>query len=422
MTHFNYQNNQLFAEQVSLSQIAETFGTPTYVYSKAAIESAYLSFDRAFEGQAHQTCYAVKANSNLGVLDILNNLGAGFDIVSGGELERLLRLGVNANKIVFSGVGKQDWEIVNALNAAIACFNVESTSELEQIIRIATHLAVVAPISIRVNPDVDADTHAYISTGLKENKFGVTTRVAMSMYQRAAASAVIDVVGIDCHIGSQIMDLAPFLEALQRILEMVDALENIGIRLEHIDLGGGVGIRYRDEIPLNIKVFAEAIRKGMGSRRHNLYFEPGRYIVANAGILLTRIIHLKDNEVRHFAIVDAAMNDMIRPALYQSWHGVSAVNIAPTQAAVNALRRYDVVGPVCETSDFLAIDRDMSIAAGDLLSIHSAGAYGFGMSSNYNSRTRAAEVIVSGASAQCVRQRETMDDILRLESPYQAKN
>jgi len=419
MSYFTYQDHQLLAEQTPLSQIAETHGTPTYVYSKTAIEDAFLAFDGAFAARPHKTCYSVKANSNLGVLSILNNLGAGFDIVSGGELERLRRVGVSPDKIVFSGVGKQDWEIVDALDARIGCFNIESASELRQIIRLAEQQGTIAPISIRVNPDVDANTHPYISTGLKENKFGVTTQVAMSMYQRAADSSFIKVVGIDCHIGSQITDLSPFLEALNRILEIVDDLEKLGIRLEHIDLGGGVGVQYKDETPIDIDEFAGAILQSMGNRHHSLYFEPGRYIVANAGVLLTRVIHLKDNEDRHFAIVDAAMNDMIRPALYQAWQAVSAVNTDPAEAADKTSKQYDVVGPVCETGDFLAKDRALNIKPGDLLAIHSAGAYGFTMSSNYNSRTRAAEVIVSGSSMQCVRQRETMNDILRLESLYQ---
>ena len=410
MEYFAYHGGELFSEQVPLSQIASDYGTPTYVYSKAAIESAYLRFDRAFASHPHRICYAVKANSNLGVLGLLKSLGAGFDIVSGGELERVLRAGAPARDIVFSGVGKLDWEIEEALKAGIACFNIESDSELSQINRLAAEIDVVAPISIRVNPDVDAKTHPYIATGLKQNKFGVSMSAAMAMYQKADHLPHIKTVGIDCHIGSQITVLQPFVEAMQKIIEIVDDLEALGITLQHIDLGGGMGVKYQNESTIDIDEYAIAIKQCLGHRKHSLMFEPGRFVVANAGILLSRVINLKENESKHFAVIDAAMNDLIRPALYQSWQDVTAV----VESAITP-RLYDVVGPICESGDFIAKERELAIEPGDLIAIHSAGAYGFVMSSNYNSRNRAAEVIVDADKVWCVRDRESITDQLRLE-------
>ncbi len=414
MDYFSYHDGELWAEQVPLTQIAATYGTPTFIYSKDAITSAYQQFDSAFSRHEHQTCYSVKANSNLGVLSLLSSLGAGFDIVSGGELERVIRAGAPASRVVFSGCGKQDWEISNALKAGIACFNIESSHELEQINRIASALNLRAPVSIRVNPDVDPRTHPYISTGLKENKFGVTASEAHEMYRTASKLQHINIVGIDCHIGSQITEIAPFVEAMRRIVEMVDDLAAEGISLEHIDLGGGVGVQYHNETTINIDEYAAAIIQTMGHRQQKLVFEPGRYIVANAGILLTSVIGLKQNEGKHFAIIDAAMNDLIRPSLYQSWQSVSVVVPSDVPA-----RQYDLVGPVCESGDFLAKDRELALKAGDLVAIHSAGAYGFVMSSNYNSRNRAAELIVDGTDVQCVRERESIDDQLHLEHIFQ---
>ncbi len=419
MSAFTFKDNssnkkELYVEDIPLTQIAEQYSTPTYVYSKAAIEAAYKEFDGAFANHAHMSCYAVKANSNLGVLSLLASLGAGFDVVSGGELERALRAGAVPGKIVFSGVGKEDWEINKALQVGIACFNVESEAELYQLNNLAGKLGLIAPISIRINPDVDAGTHPYISTGLKENKFGVSRTASLALYAVAADMDNLNPKGIDCHIGSQITEIEPFIAALQRLVEMVDELEAEGISLEHIDLGGGLGVQYQDEIPVNIDEYASAIMQTLGHRKHQLVFEPGRYIVANAGILLTRAINLKENEGKHFVVVDAGMNDFLRPALYQSWQGISVVKTESTTK-----RDYDVVGPICETSDSLGKNRELAVNAGDLLAVHSAGAYGFGMSSNYNSRNRAAEVIVSGNKSQCVRERETIEDQLRGERLYQ---
>jgi len=410
MTSFHYVNEELFAEDVSLTTIADAHGTPTYVYSRTAIEAAYKNFEQAFEAHPHMVCYSVKANSNLAVLNILARLGAGFDIVSGGELQRVLKAGGDAAKVVFSGVGKTAAELQMALQANIACFNVESSSELDTLQAIAAQLDKVAPISIRVNPDVDPGTHPYIATGLKENKFGVSSDVAMEMYRRADAMKNIHIAGIDCHIGSQITELSPLTDALSEVLHLVDDLEREGITLSHIDLGGGLGVCYKDEKPIAVEAYASALLQTMGRHHHKLLFEPGRYIVANAGILLSRVELIKQNGDHHFAVVDAAMNDLIRPALYDAWQQVSAVELK------GQTENWSVVGPVCETGDFLAHDRELAIAAGDLIAVHSSGAYGFVMSSNYNSRNRAAEVIVSGSDHYCVRQRETVEDQLRLES------
>jgi diaminopimelate decarboxylase len=414
MSHFSYLNGELYAESVALAEIAERHSTPTFIYSRAAITEAYQAFTTAFSQKAHRVCYAVKANSNLGVLSVLEKLGAHFDIVSGGELARLQKLGIQGDRIVFSGVGKQQSELDAALKLGISCFNVESQQELSSLASRAKALGKIAPISIRVNPDVDAKTHPYISTGLKENKFGVSLDAAKVMYQDAADSPYLQVVGIDCHIGSQLLTLSPFLDALERVLQLVDDLTATGIDFHHIDLGGGMGVQYHpDETALDIEAYAGAVIQHMGKRPQELWFEPGRSIVANAGVLLARVINLKDNEGKHFCVVDAAMNDLIRPALYQAWQGVRPVKAEGTGKP----KSYDVVGPVCETGDFLAKDRMLDVAAGDLLCIDSAGAYGFVMSSNYNSRNRAAEVLVDGHEQHLVRERETFEYQLSLEHP-----
>ncbi|MGY2229546.1 diaminopimelate decarboxylase [Pseudomonas tolaasii] len=411
MDAFNYRDGELFAEGVALSAIAERFGTPTYVYSRAHIEAQYRSFTDALDGVPHLVCYAVKANSNLGVLNVLARLGAGFDIVSRGELERVLAAGGKADKIVFSGVGKTREDMRRALEVGVHCFNIESTDELERLQVVAAEMGVRAPISLRVNPDVDAGTHPYISTGLKENKFGIAIADAEDVYIRAAQLPNLEVLGVDCHIGSQLTTLPPFLDALDRLLALIDRLGECGIYLHHIDLGGGVGVRYRDEEPPLIGDYIHAVRERIEGRDLTLMFEPGRYIVANAGVLLTQVEYLKHTEHKDFAIVDAAMNDLIRPALYQAWMNVTAVTPRASEA-----RAYDIVGPICETGDFLAKDRQLALEEGDLLAVHSAGAYGFVMSSNYNTRGRTAEVLVDGDQAFEVRRRETVAELYAGES------
>ncbi|MGY2194201.1 diaminopimelate decarboxylase [Pseudomonas pergaminensis] len=411
MDAFNYRDGELFAEGVALSAIAERFGTPTYVYSRAHIEAQYRSFTDALDGVPHLVCYAVKANSNLGVLNVLARLGAGFDIVSRGELERVLAAGGKAEKIVFSGVGKTREDMRRALEVGVHCFNIESTDELERLQVVAAEMGVRAPISLRVNPDVDAGTHPYISTGLKENKFGIAIADAEDVYIRAAQLPNLEVLGVDCHIGSQLTSLPPFLDALDRLLALIDRLGECGIYLHHIDLGGGVGVRYRDEEPPLIADYIQAVRERIEGRDLTLMFEPGRYIVANAGVLLTQVEYLKHTEHKDFAIVDAAMNDLIRPALYQAWMNVTAVTPRDSEA-----RAYDIVGPICETGDFLAKDRRLALEEGDLLAVHSAGAYGFVMSSNYNTRGRTAEVLVDGDQAFEVRRRETVAELYAGES------
>lgn len=411
MDVFNYRDGELFAEGVALSAIAQRFGTPTYVYSRAHIEAQYRSFTDALDGVPHLVCYAVKANSNLGVLNVLARLGAGFDIVSRGELERVLAAGGQADKIVFSGVGKSREDMRRALEVGVHCFNVESTDELERLQVVAAEMGVRAPISLRVNPDVDAGTHPYISTGLKENKFGIAIADAEDVYIRAAQLPNLEVLGVDCHIGSQLTTLPPFLDALDRLLALIDRLGECGIYLHHIDLGGGVGVRYRDEEPPLIADYIQAVRERIEGRDLTLMFEPGRYIVANAGVLLTQVEYLKHTEHKDFAIVDAAMNDLIRPALYQAWMDVTAVTPRTSEA-----RAYDIVGPICETGDFLAKDRELALEEGDLLAVHSAGAYGFVMSSNYNTRGRTAEVLVDGDQAFEVRRRETVAELYAGES------
>ena len=411
MDAFNHRDGVLFAEGVALPAIAERFGTPTYVYSRAHIQAQYRSYTDALQGVSHLVCFAVKANSNLGVLNLLARLGAGFDIVSGGELERVLAAGGRADRVVFSGVGKTREDMRRALEVGVHCFNVESTDELERLQVVAAEMGVRAPVSLRVNPDVDAGTHPYISTGLKENKFGIAIADAEEVYIRAAQLPNLEVVGVDCHIGSQLTTLEPFLDALDRLLDLIDRLGDCGIHLRHLDLGGGVGVRYRDEEPPLAGDYIKAIRERVGDRDLALVFEPGRYIVANAGVLLTRVEYLKHTEHKDFAIVDAAMNDLIRPALYQAWMDVSAV-----QPREGEGRAYDVVGPICETGDFLAKDRVLDLAEGDLLAVHSAGAYGFVMSSNYNTRGRCAEVLVDGDQAFEVRRRETVAELYAGES------
>ncbi|TYO82757.1 diaminopimelate decarboxylase [Pseudomonas sp. CK-NBRI-02] len=411
MDAFNYRDGELFAEGVALSAIAERFGTPTYVYSRAHIEAQYRSYTDALQGTEHLVCFAVKANSNLGVLNVLARLGAGFDIVSGGELERVLAAGGRADRVVFSGVGKTRDDMRRALEVGVHCFNVESTEELERLQVVAAEMGKVAPVSLRVNPDVDAGTHPYISTGLKENKFGIAIADAEAIYVRAAQLPNLEVVGVDCHIGSQLTTVEPFLDALDRLLVLVDRLAECGIHLRHLDLGGGVGVRYRDEEPPLVSNYIQAIRERVGERDLALVFEPGRYIVANAGVLLTRVEYLKHTEHKDFAIIDGAMNDLIRPALYQAWMGVSAVKPRAGEG-----RTYDLVGPICETGDFLAKDRVLNLAEGDLLAVQSAGAYGFVMSSNYNTRGRCAEVLVDGNEAFEVRRRETIAELFAGES------
>ncbi|WP_054890447.1 diaminopimelate decarboxylase [Pseudomonas sp. NBRC 111129] len=411
MNAFNYRDGELFAEGVALSAIAERHGTPTYVYSRAHIEAQYRSYTDALQGAEHLVCFAVKANSNLGVLNVLARLGAGFDIVSGGELERVLAAGGRADRVVFSGVGKTREDMRRALEVGVHCFNVESTDELERLQVVAAEMGKVAPVSLRVNPDVDAGTHPYISTGLKENKFGIAIADAEAIYVRAAQLPNLEVVGVDCHIGSQLTTIDPFLDALDRLLVLVDRLAECGIHLRHLDLGGGVGVRYRDEQPPLVADYIKAIRERVGDRDLALVFEPGRYIVANAGVLLTRVEYLKHTEHKDFAIIDAAMNDLIRPALYQAWMSVSAVKPRGGEG-----RAYDLVGPICETGDFLGKDRVLDLAEGDLLAVESAGAYGFVMSSNYNTRGRCAEILVDGDQAFEVRRRETIAELYAGES------
>jgi len=400
----------LHVEDVPLDAIAGEFSTPCYVYSRAALEAAYRAYDQALAAHPHLICYAVKANASLAILNLFARLGAGFDIVSGGELARVLAAGGDAGKVVFSGVGKRGEEMRAALVAGIHCFNVESESELARLNRVAGELGVKAPVSLRVNPDVDAKTHPYISTGLKGNKFGIAHDQALRVYREAAALPHLQVVGIDCHIGSQLTEIAPFAEALERVLELVDALAAGGIRLEHIDIGGGVGIRYRDETPPPLEDYARVLLERLAGRAESLIVEPGRSLVGNAGWLLTRVEYLKHGETKDFAIVDAAMNDLMRPALYDAWH-----DILPVRDHTGEAHSYAVVGPVCESGDFLGHDRELVLEEGDLLAICSAGAYGMSMSSNYNTRPRAAEVMVDGATSHLVREREPLPSLFQHE-------
>ena len=411
MDHFNYRDGELYAEEVRLAEIAERFGTPCYVYSRATLERHWHAFDRAFAGHPHLICYAVKANSNLGVLNVLARLGSGFDIVSVGELERVLAAGGDPNRVVFSGVGKRADEMARALEAGIRCFNVESAAELERLNRVAGELGRTAPVSLRVNPDVDARTHPYISTGLRENKFGIEVEAALAAYRRAAELPHLEVSGIDCHIGSQLTELSPFLDALDRVLALNERLRGEGIQVCHLDLGGGLGVRYADERPPEPAEYAAALSQRLADSDLEILLEPGRAIAANAGVLLTRVEYLKPTPARDFAVIDAAMNDLIRPALYSAWQ------------AIVPLRRdtggrpgtYDLVGPVCETGDFLGKERGLTLAEGDLLAVRSAGAYGFTMASNYNTRPRPAEVMVDGDRVHPVRARERLTDLWRGE-------
>ena len=412
MGDFDYRQGVLHAEAVSLEAVAEEFCTPTYVYSRATLERNYRAYAASLEGLDSVVCFAVKANSNIAILNLLARQGAGFDIVSGGELERVLAAGGDPGKVVFSRVAKQPWEIRRALELGIFCFNVESLEELTLLSSLASELGHVARVSLRINPDVDAGTHPYISTGLRENKFGIASEQALDAYRRAANLPSLQVVGIDCHIGSQLTDIAPFIDALGRLLELIDTLAEEGIEIKHLDIGGGLGVRYRDENPPAIADYVDAIRSRIGSRRLILLFEPGRSICASAGILLPRVSSLKTTPARRFAIVDAAMNDLLRPALYEAWLDILPVRQRPQTAA----EAYDVVGPVCETGDFLGKERRLALFAGDLLAVMDAGAYGFVMSSNYNSRGRAAEVIVDGGRSHLVRRRETIADLLQGES------
>ncbi len=402
MDYFNYRGDELFAEDVPLQSIAERFGTPCYVYSRATLERHWHAFDRAFASHHHLICYAVKANSNLAVLNVLAGLGSGFDIVSVGELERVLRAGGAPEKIVFSGVGKRQDELRRALAVGIRCFNVEVAEELDRLDEIAGLMGRRAPVSLRVNPDVDAGTHPYIATGLKENKFGIAMDQALEQYRRAAALPNLQIIGIDCHIGSQLTEAAPFLDALDRVLAMVQTLEQRGIRIHHLDLGGGLGIRYENEAPPEPAAYAQALLQRLHEADYEIILEPGRAIAGNAGILLTRVEYLKPTREKNFAIVDAAMNDLLRPSLYGAWQAIVPL-VKNSSAPIAA---YDVVGPVCETGDFLGKGRRLALTVGDLLAVRSAGAYGFSMSSNYNSRPRPPEVMVDGDRAHLVRQRE----------------
>jgi diaminopimelate decarboxylase len=408
---FTLKNATLHAENVALNQIAHEFGTPCYVYSKSALTNAFKSFSAGFVGTNHLVCFAVKANPSIAILNLFAQLGAGFDIVSGGELARVLAAGGDPQKIVFSGVGKTEAEMQAALNAGIFCFNVESASELTRLNKVAAAMGKIAPVSLRVNPNVDAKTHPYISTGLKNNKFGVAYEDALDIYLQAAAMSNIAIHGVDCHIGSQITELSPFLDAFDRVLALVDALEQQGIQIQHIDAGGGIGICYSDETPPAFDAYATAMRKKLGDRDIKLVFEPGRALVGNAGVLLTKVEYLKHTEAKNFAIVDAAMNDLMRPALYDAYHDIKAVQPRDTNAQV-----YEIVGPVCESGDFLGHDRSLALQEGDLLAIMSAGAYGMSMASNYNTRPRAAEVMVDDGLCHVIRKREVIADLFAAES------
>jgi diaminopimelate decarboxylase len=411
--HFSVRNGELFAENVALRELAREHGTPLFVYSKAAMLSALAAYQRGFAGRKARICYAMKANPSLAILQLFARAGCGFDIVSGGELERVLAAGGRAETIIFSGVGKTRAEMRRALAAGIGCFNVESEAELEVLSEVAVAAGTKAPVSIRVNPDVDAKTHPYISTGLKDNKFGVPHERALAAYRRAAALPGLSVVGIDCHIGSQITEAAPYLDAMDRILDLVQAVETAGIALPHIDFGGGLGINYRDDVPpaadaLWQQLLAKLDARGFGDRQ--LLIEPGRSLVGNAGVCLTEVLYLKPGEHKNFCVVDAAMNDLPRPAMYQAWHAV-----VPVAQRDGARTQYDIVGPICESGDWIARERELAVQPGDVLAVMSAGAYSMSMASNYNSRGRAAEVLVDGDRVMVIRQRESIEDQLRME-------
>jgi diaminopimelate decarboxylase len=410
MNPFTRHDGVLHCESVALDAIAREFGTPCYVYSSAALTAAYRAYDDAFAAHPHQICYAVKANPNLSILNLFAKLGAGFDIVSAGELARVLAAGGNPSKVVFSGVGKTETEMEAALDAGIHCFNVESESELARLNEVAGRLGKIAPVSFRVNPNVDAKTHPYIATGLKKNKFGIAYDDAPRLYGLAAQLPHLKVVGVDCHIGSQLTESAPFAEALDKVLDLVDRLAADGVALQHIDLGGGLGVRYQDETPPAMSEYASVLLSRLQGRPQKLILEPGRSLVANAGLLLTKVEYLKHGEAKDFAIVDAAMNDLMRPALYDAWHDVQPVRLREGEK-----RSYEIVGPVCESGDFLAHDRNLALAENDLLAVLSAGAYGMSMSSNYNTRPRAAEVLVTDKNASLIRRRESLENLFRDE-------
>ena len=411
MNTFEYKNNLLHAEGVNLQELAEAYGTPCYVYSKAAIEGNYRAYENALSPWSSRICYAVKANSNLAVLNVLAKLGAGFDIVSIGELERVIRAGGDVKKVVFSGVAKRADEIRRALVLGIDCFNIESTAELQRLDDITKEMDLRANVSLRVNPDVDATTHPYISTGLKENKFGVDINDALEIYQQIAACSHLNAVGVDCHIGSQLLELSPFKASFEKVFSLLDQLADAGIVLRHIDVGGGLGIHYETaDQPPTMQQYAEVLAPFMANRKVEVFIEPGRSIVGEAGVLLTRVEHIKNTSDKNFALVDAAMNDLMRPSLYSAWHDIAVVEQVDGKAA-----SYDVVGPVCETGDFLGKDRELVIQEASLLAVHAAGAYGFVMSSNYNTRLRAAEILVDGDQAHLIRMRETFDQVLANE-------
>ena len=412
MDHFNYKDDSLFCEDVAISTLAETYGTPLYVYSRATLERHWHAFDSALAGRDHLVCYAVKANSNLAVLNVLARLGSGFDIVSGGELQRVLRAGGDPDKIIFSGVGKLAEEMELALESGIHCFNVESEQELDQLNAIAGRNQRVARVSFRVNPDIDAKTHPYISTGLKENKFGINFEDAESVYLKAKGLAHIDVIGIDCHIGSQLTELSPYVDALERLLILIKRLKAKGVEIQHLDLGGGLGIRYKDETPPLPEEWLSALRNQLNGFDGTVVIEPGRAIAGNAGVLVSQVNYIKHSKDKNFAVVDAAMNDMIRPSLYDAWLEIIRVDLPSDEPS----RVYDIVGAICETGDFLGKDRSMQLAQKDLIVIRSSGAYGFSMSSNYNSRNRAAEVMVDGDRHYCVREREVFEQLIQGES------
>lgn len=416
MSFFSYQDGLLHAEGVALPELAAQYGTPLYVYSRAALETAYHDYIDALGDWPHLVCFAVKANSNLAVLNVLAQQGAGFDIVSLGELERVLAAGGDANKVVFSGVGKQAHEMKRALEVGVYCFNIESESELERLSAVATAEGKVAKVSLRVNPDVDAQTHPYISTGLKDNKFGVDINQASRIYAKAASLPGIQVTGIDCHIGSQLTQVEPFLDALDRLLNLIDQLAEQGIQIEHLDLGGGLGVTYKDEQPVSAASYMQAVKERLQGRELTLVLEPGRSISANAGVFITQVEYLKMNDHKNFAVVDGAMNDLIRPSLYSAWQ-----EIAPVQQQEGPVHTYDVVGPICETGDFLGKDRELVIQEGDLLAVMSAGAYGFVMASNYNTRGRSAEVMVDNDQSYLVRERETIESLFAGEHCLPAK-
>ena len=413
MDFFQYKNEQLYVEDLPVKQLAEEFGTPLYIYSRATLERHWHAFDSALGNHPHLICYAVKANSNIGILNVMAKLGSGFDIVSQGELERVLAAGGDASKVVFSGVAKSRAEIMRALEVGIRCFNVESVAELHHINQIAGEMGKIAPISLRVNPDVDAHTHPYISTGLKENKFGVSVDEARAVYKLAATLPHVKITGMDCHIGSQLTELQPFLDATDRLIRLIEQLKEDGITLKHLDLGGGLGVTYTDETPPHPSDYAAALLNKLKDYKDlEIILEPGRAIAANAGILVAKVQYLKSNESRNFAITDTGMNDMIRPALYEAYMNI--IEIDRTLGREKAI--YDVVGPVCETSDFLGKQRELAIAEGDYIAQRSAGAYGASMSSNYNSRPRTAEVLVDGNKAHLIRRRESLSELWALES------